>query len=80
MADEKEIAKLQFDISKAEGQLDKLNKAFEKFNKDNKTAMNDYVKTQNKIALENAKKNNKIEVDNNKTYNKLVELEGKKKL
>ena len=81
MADDmKEIAKLQFDISKAEGQLETLNKAFEKFNKTNKTMLNDYAKTQNKIAVLNLSKNNKIEIQDNKALNNIKVINAKKEL
>lgn len=78
MADEKEIAKLVFNIQDAEKQLDTLNAKFEKFNKDSKKIAEDYAKIQNRIALEDAKAKNKIEVQNNATYNKLVEIDAKR--
>lgn len=66
MADEKEIAKLQFDISKAEGQLEKLQKAFDKFNKEDKKILNDFNKMQNQMALKNAETLNKMKLQEQK--------------
>lgn len=67
MADDmKEIAKLKFDVSTAEGQLKKLQEAFDKFNKEDKKALNDFTKTQNQITLKNADTLNKMKLQEQK--------------